>query len=84
MSKTINGMSKSDLKQLFKETIEKINKIDESIEKINKNLEESNDANVKINWDDENKWLYNEILESYEDLFWNDDNEWKINSLKNK
>lgn len=63
MSKTINGMSASELKQLLKDTIDKINQIDGSVEKIDKNLWRSDESSGKVTI------LLNDITEAYHEVY---------------
>ncbi len=79
MSKTINGMSASELKQLLKDTIDKINQIDGSVEKIDKNLWRSDESSGKVTI------LLNDITEAYHEVYgfeWDENFEQKDSKLE--
>ncbi|MDD4151577.1 MAG: hypothetical protein PHR68_03105 [Candidatus Gracilibacteria bacterium] len=69
MSKTINGMNASELKQLLRDTIEKINQIDGSISQIDANLLKSSESNDKVD-----SLLY-DITDAYNEIYGFEGNE---------
>lgn len=78
MSKTINWMNASELKQLLRDTIDKINQIDWSITQIDANLLKSNESNDKVD-----SLLY-DITDAYNEIYgfeWDDNYEPKESKL---
>ena len=89
MSRTLNWMNAEDIKQVYKETIDNINTIEDSIEKINTNVKDVQSSRDKVLWDDDNFWLFGEISDAYNEVFWiekkdgNDAKIWKIEEIRN-
>lgn len=79
MSRTINWMNAWELKQLLRDTIDNINKIEESITKIDTNLWNTNESSEKVDS------LLFDVEEAYNEIYgfdWDENHEPKDSKLE--